>query len=914
MEQETLIYIEEKDRNEASRLAGGFTLEETQKRAYVNALGSKLAMKYLAQENISVSNVHNLHNIHKLREEFDIADVILPNIHIDVRIIYDEEYIFIPKLHFEYELTPDIYLVFHMADDSSYVKFLGFFEPKLINKNNQNENYYFIEKEKLSHPSDLKNYILNFKGNTTEALTEEELDNGRELGISLIDHDINKPDKKNLIKLLLKSSTLREDLIEFDNFEWLSYHVATSENLETTAEEFLNNETTFCEVQQPDEFDIFDQKDEFDDSLDFNETEEDHDVEDFINNDTINTDESTTSDELLEEPIINGLEIEEHNSDEIKANDEISEELEPIESYSIENTAVNDLLIDDNNLFDEIKIDEEDFTPENTEITEPEVSATDLTDNFESQDDFEQSPGLSTNETEIELDDLQEISEPLLGEDISNEGAYSTISDENSETEISAGEKIHLSEFSELPFDTSDAPINEDLISVDGINDPISNFDSEIVNEETLLSNSLDEEINVTNFDELGEREDIQPVEEVPYQDDEITQMDSIPPLETDVESENNIEDYNENLTPLSGIEKTDDDVNSEDLNEENTVEKVSFNEIDQLFSNEPSDEIDDEEDEDETLKPVGLNELLPDNKLEETEESTLASISAENEIDTEEFSNPNNIVSYENSKTITNTELTPGEISIDINQTEPTTENEKDDLEKLEILYNSSSIEDNTSEINVQNAAPEKGKKAVLIASTIIVALAGLLVYATLNKNSDKVSEQNNANILEDNLPKLEEQQIPESDIVTPVKPSSNRKLDDIAKETAANINKPNTQQLAPAPYLEVKKLSWSVPDYVSYNDEFKKYLQTAGRSLKLSLSSDLLLATEYAYSNEIQVNVILSKEGTIKDAKILKSSGSNQIDEIVLRTVNDTLKVVKAPAGIIVGDNIQLTLKIYL
>ena len=145
-------------------------------------------------------------------------------------------------------------------------------------------------------------------------------------------------------------------------------------------------------------------------------------------------------------------------------------------------------------------------------------------------------------------------------------------------------------------------------------------------------------------------------------------------------------------------------------------------------------------------------------------------------------------------------------------------------------------------------------------------------------------------------------------------MKPSSNRKLDDIAKETAANINKPNTQQLAPAPYLEVKKLSWSVPDYVSYNDEFKKYLQTAGRSLKLSLSSDLLLATEYAYSNEIQVNVILSKEGTIKDAKILKSSGSNQIDEIVLRTVNDTLKVVKAPAGIIVGDNIQLTLKIYL
>ena len=56
------------------------------------------------------------------------------------------------------------------------------------------------------------------------------------------------------------------------------------------------------------------------------------------------------------------------------------------------------------------------------------------------------------------------------------------------------------------------------------------------------------------------------------------------------------------------------------------------------------------------------------------------------------------------------------------------------------------------------------------------------------------------------------------------------------------------------------------------------------------------------------------VSKDGVVKDSKILQSSGSTQIDNIVLRTVNDTLKVVKAPAGVIVGDNIHLTLKIYL
>lgn len=42
----------------------------------------------------------------------DISDIILPNIRMDVRVVFDENAIFIPKSHFEYNLVPDIYLVF----------------------------------------------------------------------------------------------------------------------------------------------------------------------------------------------------------------------------------------------------------------------------------------------------------------------------------------------------------------------------------------------------------------------------------------------------------------------------------------------------------------------------------------------------------------------------------------------------------------------------------------------------------------------------------------------------------------------------------------------------------------------------------------------------------------------------------
>ena len=89
---------------------------------------------------------------------------------------------------------------------------------------------------------------------------------------------------------------------------------------------------------------------------------------------------------------------------------------------------------------------------------------------------------------------------------------------------------------------------------------------------------------------------------------------------------------------------------------------------------------------------------------------------------------------------------------------------------------------------------------------------------------------------------------------------------------------------------------------------------MQTTGKSLKLTLSSDLLLATEYSYSNKLQVDIKISKTGAIEDVKMLQSSGSTQIDDIVLRTVKNTLNVLKAPNDAIVGDNLHLTLIISL
>ena len=70
-EQDTLIYVEQEDKSQASAAARGFAQKSIQNRAYINTLGARLAMKYLASEDINISNIYNIHSIKKILEEID---------------------------------------------------------------------------------------------------------------------------------------------------------------------------------------------------------------------------------------------------------------------------------------------------------------------------------------------------------------------------------------------------------------------------------------------------------------------------------------------------------------------------------------------------------------------------------------------------------------------------------------------------------------------------------------------------------------------------------------------------------------------------------------------------------------------------------------------------------------------------
>ena len=259
---------------------------------------------------------------------------------------------------------------------------------------------------------------------------------------------------------------------------------------------------------------------------------------------------------------------------------------------------------------------------------------------------------------------------------------------------------------------------------------------------------------------------------------------------------------------------------------------------------------------------------------------------------------------------------------------------------EKLGILYTAKKVIDNlknfSEDINGENKTSvstflttQNGKKAIIAtavcAFVIGAGITGISIFNnksveeldTLNTNDVTMPLKNPDNNLERPAQQAEPviasqptdvaQNIP--DLTKIEQPKIEVKQDAIKSEVSKQ-----TKQINSESYLSVKKIQWQIPDYLSYSPNIKTYLQTAGKSIKLGLSSDLLLATEYAYSNVVKINLKMSNNGNVQNANIVTSSGSKQIDDIVLQSVKSTLNVVKPPVGEVKTPDFNLTITINL
>lgn len=971
-----VLKIGEDDLNDAKLSSLDFSDVAVKKRAFMNVLGARLAMKSLFSKKIQANNIYSLYTIHSVLGEIDIADIYFEGIKIDVRLVFDRNEIFIPKSHFEYDLLPDFYLVMELQENFSGAEPLGFFEPQAIDKSLANQNFYFFEFENLTDVKELKATLNKFKKEATSEISDQDMEKAQELILSLVDKEISKTDKLILFKQLAQSFSLREKMVELENFEIISKEapkyddllkdgilniVGTQQLYENEPIEDVSLEDAFAEFAEltgeeaEDSFTDEDLDNVFEEISESepepepeNEPERDSDNKpsgDFASGLAIGATVAgaaaagamaagamtagTTAAAQSVSAVGNAVEV---GAQALSAGIELVEDI--MDSAVKNNNDDNDDELLDFNDLDELAA--------STEISQEEA-------------------GVEAEEID-ELEDIMSSAEEMLAEEEEETEEIEIVSEEEEPEEIEEFiETDVLEELEEVEEDeNSDLPEVEDLV------------EAEIKEEEEDEEEETEELGYLDNLDEI---EDLQPLEELEEIVDETEEEPEEEELEEEIEEEEEevieeeSKEESQSESEVFNVDDFDFDIlsgNDEPSNAESTEELMSFDsitvkeEIPEKTSNasesQTSSEIDKEE---ETLRKIKELE-----EMEELEENKEPEDKPEAEVDqAEDFISQvdeflNDIESSDEQKQLLESTLASENIDDLIKLTDeeqasvqeeakPKSESISDD--PLQVLFTEEQAKLSpesaiAAEIKSENSDADdtefeeggsvldkdkimelfsKNKKMVITASVAGLVLASFTVGANMIKKNQQTALQNN------NTPNpvTAEGQAPgdlmqESGLGPDVQgDAQDQGLDAIGNQdipsenTQANPNKDMGKAVSDAFLSEpvnanISKVAWEVPEDLAYNDSFRKYLQMAGKNLKLNLQNDLLLTNEMAYSNKVVVDMTINGVGNLQSSNIAASSGSKQIDKIVLQSVKDTLKYLKMPSSELSGGSADITL----
>ena len=1156
-----LVEITKDNLAEAQFMASNFIDTSVQNRIFFNVIGSEAIISYLEKLGVDTDGIASIHSIKRIVEKVDIADVILKNIHIDVRVIFNEYEIFIPKSHYDLGIVPDIYAVLKYDKSFQRINFIGFFEPSAINLNNCNGEYYFLEPEKLKSPFEMIDFINAYSGTTDKNLTEEQILRGRELSVAVADHDVTDEEFNEFISLLLKSNSLRNAVLEYDNFETLASRVATALQVSKSNSLAQNEVVDFDDFVNMTDAPV----DEVQDTESANEVKDekpqdlngDSLLDDVVDGvkfaagaaDTISavagavedakvfganavSDEAIelagmagetiadAAEELLDDGISDNIDVTNVLEEDIELSENFEKEAEISDEDSQTSTSQNENQYDaviedvpkaDNSVEPENIVEEDDIFGEdisdfpNLDLSEEDLTLDEISDNTSAADieDSSSDVGISEEQSVTEnsiQDNIVDDSPNEPKQQISDESISEIVEkfDETDKTEEISEETADIQDKtleSEQTFDSEDSTLDEEELNLDNFDsdvnlDGFEDFITEEPSESEIEVSEIEEQNDDTNDDVvLSEDADISETESLIIEPDisedaENTmlsgeELNDENILKTDEETVINDEDKNisdessdsENkelfdigetldvetdgfadifdsdddsvfdigeISEVPTGEVPDDPINFEsidlEINDANSETKdVENSEIDSDVSENDADEnILDEDlssvrddiesgdddliindsksasadttangneefkaDLDDISNGIGLElpeyvseekssvlseysedahdfDELPTEQVEEhtdSDEYGLVNFSDFGDVPTtepynaevsfaevEDFANfetvspidDNSEIDYfaddsavdillnsdtvkENSFVITDKNHNPGEIFIDINK-----DSSKVDIsggnEHLEEHYSSNStvIPDDNGLNSVAPVVNEKGKIIPIVLGVgglaLVIMIASIIILSVskfmnpIPKDNEPLVTDNTAlnNNLGNDVPTVNPDN---SNVVMNNNAQSQSTVPQHAgsnANTGQNVQNAAVQQAAkPIPatsFLSVRKLSWEVPDYISFDTNFKQYFQSAGKSLKASLSSDLLLATDYTYSDQIRLSVLYNKDGSFSQAKILLSSGSAQVDNIVLQSVNQTLKVLKAPNSVGNDQSTTVILKIYL
>lgn len=932
------IQIEEDDLQDAKLSSIDFSDKSTKKRAFLNVLGARLAMKMLFSQKIEANNLYSLYTIHNVIEELDIADIYFRGIKIDVRLVFNREEIFIPKSHFELGLLPDLYFVFELYEDFSGVEFLGFFEPKTLNVQNANKNFYFYEHDRLLDPKTVKNFLNDF-------IVEDKLNisnnlrNPEELFMPLVDKEISQKNKLDLFKCLASDISLREKMVEFENFEILSKVAAKNDDLTKdgvleiigTQQLFENEVTSLAEDKAEiieevltDLLEVYDTSADIEsDDIEFLEEESDE-IPSYaqVNEELFENDNPSDVDLIDLDSFVEDLE----NKDESRNNNlgalsagiliggavgggiaaaaagaELENNLAKLglDAVSAGIDIGTEAISSGINLANSAAEKSKNIVE--TEIENKDDSLDELEDDLILDDDIQAENHLNLKEdNKNESEEMYENLEEKLPElEFKNTFEEKIVLPEVEFEDISTAESLIVNnEETQLEIITDLEKYNEsESIESDSFDD-MSEFNDFHNEEEYLEDNSVIEEKFFGNV--VNQEQEIEKIEE----DFDINSDEVLDENNPDVLQDNTIlTDETDNLPDASEAEENVDIEKNNDINESVTDAKEIYNEQDDFLA-----QIDD------FLNDVEFSgekiELLEEAfTLDDLKDTPISASSA-----TPEEGNP-----------------VVDETSKDLEQKNETLLDKIPSLgkkEQINLLFQSEKLNNllntNIDGKKIVESLVKDKKKMIIAASLASVVLASVVIGTSLHNNNNINASQNGTNApisaQDQNMTNLLQNNSANSDSMNPQ--SSDQITDSLAQSQQASQANPQAGAnrdmgkavsdafLSEPVNATISKVAWEVPEDLAYNDGFRKYLQIAGNNLKLNLQNNLLLATELAYSNKVVVDLTIGGDGSLQSSNIITSSGSKQIDSLVLQSVKETLMYLKMPSSELRGGSVNATL----
>lgn len=844
-------------------------------RAYALNIAAGAAAQYLDNHGLQSDTSISLYKIPSFEEIFEVADVYVKGFRLDVRISFDGKTFTIPKLHEKYSVQPLAYIVVKFDEKLEKVEFLGFAPTEGLECPTSDNEYYTLSAGILKPMNALKELIESSTLNIHpySANNHEKI---KELCTPFIDGEISESERVFFIKHVLACPVCRETFCDVNDFDTIISQIRNYQEL-------LNDSTLSV---------LSGNKKEIDEAVLANMALVENAQENLETEESLvdSTEEFASKDENLEEITEEPL---------------VEEPLDSIENLTEETEET--LLL-------------EEAAPEVVPVIEPVAMAAPLVDALPDPDILS-SVNLELPQ-EDNLETLEEVSDDLLME--ADEENYQQ---EESKEDVEVLEEVSLEKLEAveeaLPAEESFSEL-EELTEVNAEDEfKISHL------EEQEEFHALDEEELVPLHHEhmeedshfaLGELDELEPLHE------EASHLEEVIEEETPVEqlpevSEESLElaeaeseaapseklafDNEEETTPA--LESADEETlgGLEELTELAETEEVVEQPVEPVknpYRQEPVELVYDDEENEEVLDSIDKltseaeaseeeTEFLNDEKADDEEVST--EIQSEQNIELQSLLDADLMTLLSDDEDSDEETEEPVEVGEEISanvQDEETLSDEVISDENIESLFenNEEGAEQNENSEGFELAkeplseeAMKKTKRAAIMAGLLVVLIAagGGMLFVNHQKTSNDNNDVASGDQLFDFGNKGSQEQ-------------------DTAQGVSQDINRSMTNSFSDKPAaITITKLSWQVSEKLALDPSVKEYLQTAGKNIQMNLQNDLANSADIAFNNSVKVSFTIAPDNTMKGLQVLESSGSDKIDEVISKSIKNTLKYISVP-----------------